>query len=383
MITLVKGAYVYAPEPLGVKDIVIFNDRIEKISREINVEDYERLGLDISIIDGSGKIAAPGLIDPHVHLIGGGGEGGYHTRTPETNIKDFIAAGITTAVGLIGTDKTSRHLESLYAKAKALDTEGMTAYMYTGNYHVPVPTVTGDIQKDIYLLDKVIGTAEVAIADHRSGQPSVHELAKVAADTRIGGLTSGKAGVTHFHVGPGEGKLSLLHALLDDYDIPADKIYPTHINRTKALIEDAAHLSRKGAYVDMTADDDIVSHLLMFQQAEGDMERLTLSSDGNGSLPVFNAAGRLTHMAVARPKALLENIQMLLKSEQFSPEEIFSLVTKHPSDVLKLDKKGNLKAGYDADLLLFDDEYQLDRVIAKGKVLLENGSVTVRSTFDE
>ncbi|MFC3419129.1 beta-aspartyl-peptidase [Salinicoccus hispanicus] len=383
MITLVKGAYIYAPEPLGSQDIIIFNDRIEKISREIDASAYENLGLDIRIIDGRRKLIAPGLIDPHVHLIGGGGEGGYHTRTPETNIKDFIAAGITTAVGLIGTDKTSRHLESLYAKAKALDTEGMTAYMYTGNYHVPVPTVTGDIQKDIYLLDKVIGTAEVAISDHRSGQPSVHELAKVAADTRIGGLTSGKAGVTHFHVGPGAGKLSLLHELLDQYDIPAEKIYPTHVNRTSELIEDAAHLSRRGAYVDMTADEDIVSHVSLFQQAGGNMSKLTLSSDGNGSLPVFDAAGRLTHLAVARPKALLENLRQLLKSAKFSPEEIFSLVTKHPSDVLKLDKKGNLKAGYDADLLLFDSEYQLDMVMAKGRILLEAGSVTAKSTFDE
>lgn len=383
MITIVKGACVYAPELLGSQDIVILNDRIEKISREINEKDYEVLDLDIRVIDGSGKVAAPGLVDPHVHLIGGGGEGGYHTRTPETDIKDFIEAGITTAVGLIGTDKTSRHLESLYAKAKALDTEGMTAYMYTGNYHVPVPTVTGDIQKDIYLLDKVIGTAEVAISDHRSGQPSVHELAKIAADTRIGGLTSGKAGVTHFHVGPGNGKLSLLHSLLDQYDIPAEKIYPTHINRTAELIEDAARLSKRGAYVDMTADADIISHVLHFHQSGGDMERLTLSSDGNGSLPVFDATGRLVHLTVARPKALLESIQLLLKSDTFSPEDIFRLVTKHPADVLKLDRKGNLKSGYDADMLLFDSEYHLDMVMAKGKVLFEDGRVTAKSTFDE
>ncbi|GAB3056188.1 beta-aspartyl-peptidase [Salinicoccus sesuvii] len=383
MITIVKGAYVYAPEPLGSRDIVILNDRIEKISQEIDEKNYETLGLDVCIIDGSGKMAVPGLVDPHVHLIGGGGEGGYHTRTPETDIKDFVEAGITTAVGLIGTDKTSRHLESLYAKAKALDAEGMTAYMYTGNYHVPVPTVTGDIQKDIYLLDKVIGTAEVAISDHRSGQPNVHELAKIAADTRIGGLTSGKAGVTHFHVGPGEGRLELLHALLDQYDIPAEKVYPTHINRTSALIEDAARLSNRGAYVDMTADTDIVSHVLHFQQSGGDMQRLTLSSDGNGSLPVFDETGRLTRLTVARPKTLLENVQLLLKSGEFNPGAIFSLVTKQPSDVLKLDKKGNLKSGYDADILLFDSEYHLDMVMAKGEILFRDGRVTVKSTFDE
>lgn len=382
MINIITGAHVYTPENTGINDVVVIGEKVAVITDKIELEKYLSLDVPVDIIAGEGKFLMPGIIDPHVHLTGGGGEGGYHTRTPETTIGQFVEAGITTAVGLTGTDKTSRSLEALYAKSKALTTEGMTALMYTGNYQIPTPTITGTVERDIYLMDTVIGTAEIAVADHRSSQPTTEELSKIVAETRVGGLTAGKAGVTHFHTGVGKAGLSQLKALILHYDLPAHNIYPTHVNRTDSLIREAAELTREGAYVDMTAGSSIVQDISKFLDAEGDIGYLTLSSDGNGSLPVFNADGTLEKLEVASLNTLFNCVGELYKSGILSPETVFSLVSRNTSAVLNLTNKGHIDPGKDADLLLFDEDFNLDTVIARGKKLRQYGKTIVRGTFE-
>lgn len=94
---LIKNIHVYAPEDLGLNDILVAGGKIERIEPNINIsQDY------VEIIDGSGKKALPGFIDPHVHITGGGGEGGSHTRAPEITLSTLVSAGITTVVGLLG-----------------------------------------------------------------------------------------------------------------------------------------------------------------------------------------------------------------------------------------------------------------------------------------
>lgn len=382
MITLITGAHIYSPEDEGVNDVLIVGNQIAEISREIDVKRYMNLDVPVDIISGEDKILTPGFIDPHVHLIGGGGEGGYHTRTPETHITDFVDAGITTAVGLLGTDKTSRHLESLYAKTKALTAEGMTALMYTGNYQIPTPTITGSIEKDIYLIDTVIGTAEIAISDHRSSQPTTEELSKIVAETRIGGMTSNKAGVTHFHTGGGRKGLTQLFELVNDYDLPAANIYPTHVNRTDRLIQESAALTHLGVTVDMTVGSDISSDVAAFIKEKGNTGLLTLSSDGNGSLPVFNSDGSLSHLDVARPKSLFNGVVSLIKAQSLPAAAVLKMVTENTAGVLKFENKGRIQKGMDADILLFDRAYTLDTVISRGTVLKQYGKTIVRGTFD-
>src|SRR5699024_10938288 len=254
MFTLIKNGDVYAPDHIGKTSVLLSGKTIMKIG-EI---DGEKLGalFDVEVVDASGMIVTPGIIDPHVHLIGGGGEGGFATRTPELQLGNVIKAGVTTVVGSLGTDGTTRHMTSLVAKARGLEEDGITAYVYTGNYHIPTPTITSSVKDDVILIDKVIGARELAISDSRSAQPSVHEVPKLAAQARIGGLLSKKAGVTHFHVGIGKERLKFLRTLIEDYEIPPANIYATHITRSRELVDEAIGLSHKGRYVDMTDDDD-------------------------------------------------------------------------------------------------------------------------------
>ncbi|WP_152657960.1 beta-aspartyl-peptidase [Oceanobacillus sp. CFH 90083] len=383
MITLIKNAEVYAPEPLGKASILLVDQRIAKIG-EVNEEAVKELDIDYKIVDADDAYAVPGFIDPHVHIIGGGGEGGFATRTPEIQLSDMIQSGITTVVGLLGTDGTTRHMTSLLAKARGLEEEGMTTFIYTGNYAVPTTTITSSVKEDIILIDKIIGAAEIAISDSRSGQPSLHELAKIVGEARVGGMLSGKAGVTHFHTGPGKEYLSLLHQLLEDYELPASNLYATHITRSQELLDDAIGLANKGGYVDITADDETHDWVAYYKKNGGDMQHLTISSDGNGSLPKFDEAGKMIGFGVASTQTLYQQVIATVKKQAMSIEEVLPLVTSNTAAALKLNNKGGIQEGKDADVLILDKKtLALEHVFAKGRHMLKDKKLLVKGTFEK
>ncbi|HEY8804622.1 MAG TPA: amidohydrolase family protein, partial [Clostridium sp.] len=204
MITIIKNGEVYAPEYIGKKDIIIAGGKIEAIVENTTVPQNFA---PVKVINADGKLVFPGFIDAHVHIIGGGGEGGFKTRTPEIYLSDIVVGGITTVVGCLGTDGVCRDLKTLLAKSRALEEEGISTYIYSGSYAIPVSTITNSCKSDIMLIDKVIGIGEVAISDHRSSQPTYEEFIKVVADARVGGLLSGKAGVVNVHLGYGDRRL--------------------------------------------------------------------------------------------------------------------------------------------------------------------------------
>lgn len=382
MLTLLKNAQVYAPESLGKQSILLINNKIGKIG-DVDETAVKALGVPYKVIDVDGALVTPGFIDPHVHLLGGGGEGGFATRTPELQLSDLINSGITSVAGLIGTDGTTRHLSSLLAKARGLEIEGVSTYIYTGNYDVPTPTITSNVKDDAILIDKVIGTAEIAIADSRSGQPNVHELAKIVGQTRVGGMLSGKAGITHFHTGPGKAYLSILHQLLDEYELPASNIHVTHITRSKGLFDDAIRLASRGSYVDITADHETYQWVSYYKENGGDLSKLTISSDGNGSLPKFDDKGNLLGLGVASTRTLFDQVVETIKDDRLSLEETLRLVTDNTAKALKLENKGTIEVDKDADLLVLDPEdYQIQHVFAKGQHMLEDGEILVRGTFE-
>lgn len=249
MFTLINGASVYTPDYIGKKDILIAFDRIAAVEENLS----GKLRLDAEIIDADGMLALPGFIDQHVHITGGGGEGGFSTRTREIDAADLLENGITTVIGVLGTDGVTRSLEGLYAKARALENEGITTFIYTGSYQVPVVTLTGSIQRDIVLIDKVVGAGEIAVADHRSFQPTMEELTRIAAEARVGGMLSGKAGVVHLHMGDAVQGLDIVFKIIENTPIPITQFVPTHVNRNKRLFDQAVRFAGMGGVIDLTA----------------------------------------------------------------------------------------------------------------------------------
>lgn len=387
---LIKNAHIYAPEDLGVKDVLVGGGEILRIAAQLPAEPaYE-----MTVLDGSGKILMPGLIDAHVHILGGGGEGGAKSRTPEIMLTDITLGGVTTVVGCLGTDGCTRTMTNLLAKARGLEEEGITTYVYTGSYQVPVRTLTGSIMDDVILLEKVVGTGEIAISDHRSSQPTKEEFARIVADTRVGGILSGKAGLVNIHMGDGEEKLSFLRYVLKNTQIPPTNMLPTHINRSRTLMEDGIDYAVSlGGYIDLTTSSDpeflepdevkASTGLKMALEAGVPKEQVTFSSDGQGSLPVFYPDGTLKGLGVGKVTSLYREMRDAVLTDGVELSLAIRTVTANPAALLKLSRKGRVAEAADADLVMADEmSLAIDMVMAKGTVMVSGGQAVVKGTFE-
>ncbi|WP_285766723.1 beta-aspartyl-peptidase [Peribacillus sp. SI8-4] len=391
MLTLIKNAEVYEPHYLGRKDVLLAGGKIGYIQDEIELGNSS---IDVKIIDGTGKILVPGFIDTHVHLIGGGGEGGFRTRTPELNLTDATMAGITTVVGVLGTDGTTRRLESLLAKAHALEEEGITAYIHSGSYQIPVKTLTGKIEDDLIFIEKMIGVGEIAISDHRSSEPTLDELAKIAASARNGSLITGKAGILEIHVGDGDRRLQLLFEIAEKTDIPIHHFHPTHINRNRDLFEEGIRYAEKGGYVDLTTsttpkfleEGEVKCSTGLRQMLESGVPiaQITFSSDGQASLPYFNQDGEFAGLQVGNVSSLYQEVRDSVLEEGVPLEKALQVITANPARILKLKSKGEIRVEMDADVVLLNkDTLAIDTVIARGKVMVERGVPIIKGTFEK
>ncbi|MDB1955191.1 beta-aspartyl-peptidase [Clostridium tertium] len=390
MLTVIKGIKVYSPEYQGEKDVVILSNKIEGIYENLKIpKDF----IDIKIINGTGKLLFPGFIDCHVHINGAGGEGSFKTRTPEIKLTDLTTAGITTVVGCIGTDGICRDMASLIAKAKALEEEGITTYCYTGSYEIPVKTLTNSIKGDLMLVDKIIGVGEVAISDNRSSQATFTQFAQTVAQARVGGLLSGKSGIVNIHLGNGDKKLDYLFKLIKETEIPPTQLLPTHINRNKELFEAGEEYVRKGGFIDFTTSSDpgclepgelrASEGLSILINNKVDLSHITFSSDGNGSMPIFDKGGNLTKVGICSVSTLYGEVREAIKTYNIKIEDAIKVITSNVAEILKLSNKGSIETGKDADLVLVDESsLEIDTVIAMGKVMVQNGEAVVRGTFE-
>lgn len=390
ILKLIEGAEVLAPEPLGPMNVLVAGGVIAALQRE-----PIRVGsLEVEVIDGRGKQLVPGFIDGHVHILGGGGEGGYATRTPEIMLSDLTTAGVTTVVGCLGTDGTTRSMANLVAKARGLEAEGITTHVYTGSYQVPVPTLTGSVLDDIVHIDKVLGVGEVALSDHRSSQPTFDEIARIAAAARVGGMLSGKAGVVNVHMGDGDRMLGMIERIVKETEIPAKHFVPTHINRNERLFEAGIAYAKqdggKGRYLDLTTSsvpDDpgrsCGAALRRLLEAGVSIHSISFSSDGQGSLPVFNAAKEYLGLGVGKVSTLFNEVRKAVQEHGVPLSEALRTITSTPATYLRLDAKGAIRVGADADLVLLDRELEIDTVLARGQVMVRDRRILRLGTFEQ
>lgn len=385
MLTLLANAHVFAPEDLGIKHLLIGADRILAMSDdEASVRAQGAARVDLQ-----GRRVIPGLIDGHAHITGGGGESGFASRVPPVPLTHFSLAGVTSVVGVLGTDDTTRDTRSLVAQAYGLREQGLGAWCHTGGYHVPPTTLTGNVRDDIVFVDPIIGIGELAISDHRSSQPTADELKRIAADAHVAGLITGKAGIVHLHLGDGSRGLEMVRRLLNETEIPARVFNPTHVNRRKALFEEAVDLAQGGSVVDITAfpveegEDAWAADvaLVRFLDAGAPLENVTVSSDGGGCLPVFDDEGRLESMEIGRPDNLSVTLAALLDSG-VSLSEALPAFTSNVARLLRLTDRGQLAVGQRADAVVLGDDAEIDDVMIGGVWHVRDGRVLVDGAFD-
>ncbi|WP_109341055.1 beta-aspartyl-peptidase [Saliniradius amylolyticus] len=393
MIKLIKNADVYGPQALGKQDVLLCDNKIAAIGQNIDISAQVDSHSAVEVIEAEGKILLPGLVDSLVHITGGGGEGGFATRTPEMQLTDATKGGVTTVIGALGTDATTRTLPDLLAKARGLEEEGLSTYCYTGSYQLPARTITANVNDDIVLIDKFIGVGEVAIADHRSSQPTMQDIAHVASEARVGGMLSGKAGIVSIHVGDSQYQLSLLKEVATQTDIPAQQFYPTHMNRNQSLLDAGVEWTQMGGYIDFTASTNEqfieegeipAAGAVAYGLKQGvPAAQMTMSSDGNASLPVFDEKGQLVGLEVGQVSSLYAAFTEAVLKYKVSICDAISTVTRSPADILRLSHKGRIQVGADADLILAEaDSLKIDSVWAKGRRMVEQGQCVVKGTFE-
>ena len=376
MLTIIENVHVYAPEDLGVNDIVLCYNKIVEVGKGLFAS-YPKARR----VEGQGLMATPGYIDQHVHVTGGGGEGSFKSRVPELKFTDCVQAGVTTLVGVLGTDGITRSVENLVAKTKALNEEGITAYCLTGSYEYPTVTLTGDVKKDIAFIKEVLGV-KVAISDHRSSNLTKDELIRLVSDVRMAALISGKPGLVTIHMGRGKHKLNMIFEILEETDLPIRHFRPTHVGK---LGESAVRFAKMGGYIDFTASTnpgDTAGDIIEAVRAGAPIGRVTLSSDSNGSLPKWNENNEMIGIVAASMKSLHNVLKELVQVKKIGMADALRLVTTNVSHALELhENKGKLQASYDADLLLLDNDLNLDTVIARGQLLMQGGELQVQDTY--
>ncbi|WP_269223465.1 beta-aspartyl-peptidase [Flavobacterium sp. IMCC34518] len=380
MLKLIKNADVYTPESIGVKDILLAGDKIVAIENSIPNSD-----LYSQVFDLKGKILTPGLIDQHVHITGAGGKHGFGSMTPEIMLSEFIACGTTTVVGLLGTDGSARSIKTLYAKAKSLESEGISAYILTSYFGLDAVTFTESVQDDMIFIDKVVG-CKIAISDERSSYPLEIDLLRFLKQVRVGGLIAGKKGILHIHLGALSSRMDVLLKIVKEYEFPIEHISPTHVGRTLPLFEQAIEFAKLGGMIDITSGGtkytDPYKSVLYALEKGVSIDMMTFSSDGNAGIGIMDENGRTIGFKKAPINLNLKQVLLLIKEGNVPIEEAFKLITANPAKNLALKTKGHIKIGYDADFCAFNSDLELTDVFAKGKQMMKEKEIIVFGNFE-
>ncbi|MFP4481617.1 MAG: beta-aspartyl-peptidase [Thermovirgaceae bacterium] len=381
-VLLIRGGHVYAPDDLGILDILAVEGTIAAMAPEIDRKAAQSIFGEVEQLDASGTLVIPGFVDQHVHMNGGGGEGGPANRTPETEIDEYATGGVTSAIGLLGTDSVGRSLESLLMKARSLESGGISTWILSGSYEWPSVTITESVKRDLAVVDKVIGV-KIALSDHRSSHPDVQSLRALLSEVRLGGITSGKAGIVAVHVGDEKSGLTPLLKAVDETGIPITQFAPTHLGRNGHLLSEAVEFARKGGYVDFTCRDgdtaEIIGHVLKQGVA---VNRVTVSSDGHGSRPVFDEHGELQGISMHDLSGIHRLFRDLLGLSVTSLPDAVRICSTNTSTHYRLHGKGTLQKGCCADMVILEKEgYEIRDVISRGEILVRYSKVLRHPRF--
>lgn len=377
---LIKNARVFAPQDLGKNDVLMVNDRIVAVGQNLAPQLP-----DLEILDASGKILTPGFFDQHIHVTGGGGEGGPSTRTPELVLSELISCGTTSVVGVSGTDYTTRSIPNLLAKVRALQTEGVSAWMYTSNYKYPATTLTDSIANDLFFVPEVIGV-KIALGDHRSSFPTAQQALAVLAEVRVGAMIAGKTGFLHIHTGNIPGAFEMYDEILAK-GFPIKHIRPTHCGRIRHVFDSAVEFGKKGGWIDITTGasccfDHPAQAVIEAVGMGVDPTHITLSTDGHGSVPRFNEKGEMVGLGVGGVDGNLTETIRLISDCKMPIEQALLFTTKNVGDALGLKDQGRVEVGACANACLFTEDFNLTHVVARGRVMMRDGEVVVKGTFE-
>ena len=384
MAILIKNARVFAPKDLGVVDVLMANERILAVGKDLapNLPDLQT-------VEAGGMIMTPGFFDQHIHVTGGGGEGGPATRTPELVLSELVACGTTDVVGVSGTDYTTRSIPNLLAKVRALQAEGVSAWMYTSNYRCPPTLLTDSIGNDLFFIPEVLGV-KIALGDHRSSFPDVQTVLSMLADIRVGAMLAGKIGFLHIHNGNIPGAFAMYEEIVSR-GFPVKHIRPTHCGRIRHVFDSAVQFALKGGWIDITTGASCCfDHPAQAWRQAGveaiaagvDPTHITLSTDGHGSVPRFNDKGEMVGLGVGGVDGNLKETIRLIRDHNMPIEQALTFTTSNVAGALGIKGHGVIETGACANACLFTEDFELKGVFARGREMMRDGEILVKGTFE-
>ncbi len=360
----------------GLKDILVAGKIIQDID-----ENLDQKYSNIEVEDLEGKIVIPALIDQHVHTIGGGGEGGPMTRCPELKISDIIKSGVSTLVGMLGTDSYTRSIENLVAKTKAIKEYGFRSYCLTGSYRYPSNTLTGSVEKDLVYIDEIIGV-KLAYNDHRCSHPRYEEIVRLASEVRLGGLVGKKPGIVHVHMGSGKHGMKIFKEIADKENIPITVFRPTHLD---IHMEEAILFAESGGYIDFTTMEDEEKSAMIVDEAlrRAPKDRVTMSSDSNGSMPKWNEKKKMIGISIGKMSTLFNTVRVLVKEYHYSLKEALAPCTENVAKALQLEEGiGKLDIKSPAEFLVLDDNLMITSFYLGDRWMMKDDKLAIDIYFE-
>lgn len=388
---LLRNAGVLSGGPRSMQgekmDILIAGERIASIQERIDTGN-----LPVEETDLGGAFVSPGLVDAHVHFIGATWDDGFTSKTPEIFLSDFMRGGVTTAVGVLAFGYGCEDLKNLNCKVQSLRAEGLSSYMYSGNFRIPSPSITDSAPEDIVTLPYVLGV-KVSITDRFSSHPSLEEFARLASEAYVAGLQSGKPGLLHIHVAEYGDPYDFLRKAQKMSGVPSSQFVPTHCNTDSVLLEGAVAYALEGNPVDVSAILEPsrggvttikASKAIEYLLEKGvSPELITMSSDGNVGLPIRDENKKCTGLYMERVLSLWDNVRAMIE-DGMEPSLAISFASSYPAQRLGLyPRKGSISVGADADLLVFSEDWNLERVYLKGALGLSGGEPTLFSRYEK
>ena len=257
--------------------------------------------------------------------------------------------------------------------------------MYTSNYHYPPTTLTGSVPNDLFMVPEVLG-CKIALGNHRSSFPTLQNVLALLADIRVGGMISGKLGVLHIHLGNIPGPFEMFAEMVK-MGMPIRHIRPTHCSREENVLNAAIGFALKGGRIDFTTGADCClgkPELAVIKALEAgvDAQLITMSTDGHGSMPRFNAKGEMVGLGVGGVEGNLEATLRLIKDYNMPIAKALSFTTKNVAQGLNLMNVGVVKTGAIGNACLFDADWTLTDVFSKGRQMMKDGEIIVRGTFE-
>jgi len=108
-----------------------------------------------------------------------------------------------------------------------------------------------------------------------------------------------------------------------------------------------------------------------------------MSSDGNGSMPIFDAAGNTIGVGVGNQQSMFSEFRDMVEQEKIPLTDAIQILSTNVAKALKLyPNKGCLQTGSDADFIVLSDAFALGHVWAKGQHMVANGEPIIRGTFE-